>query len=81
MLDTDVKLSPCAKICIVDPLSGLCVGCGRTVEEISMWREMGDDARRRTMAELPRRLAHARSRAARGGRVSARQRRSDLGWR
>ena len=28
-------LTPCIKICVVDPLSGLCIGCGRTVAEIS----------------------------------------------
>ena len=32
------SLSPCVKICVVDPLSGLCIGCGRTVAEISQWR-------------------------------------------
>ncbi len=57
------------KICVVDPLSGLCVGCGRTVAEISLWSEMAEADRLAVMAELPARMTAARSRAARGGRV------------
>jgi predicted Fe-S protein YdhL (DUF1289 family) len=63
--------TPCVKICVVDPLSGLCIGCGRTVAEISLWPEMSDDARVKIMAGLAERMAAARSRAARGGRVAA----------
>jgi len=29
--------SPCNDICTQDPESGLCVGCGRTQEEIANW--------------------------------------------
>ena len=29
--------SPCINICTPDPESGLCVGCGRTIEEITKW--------------------------------------------
>jgi uncharacterized protein len=61
--------SPCVKICVVDPLSGLCVGCGRTVAQISLWPEMTEADRLAVMAELPAHLRAARSRAARGGRV------------
>jgi predicted Fe-S protein YdhL (DUF1289 family) len=64
--------SPCVKICVVDPLAGLCIGCGRTVGEISLWPEMTEAARIAVMAELPARMAAARSRASRGGRVRAR---------
>jgi hypothetical protein len=61
--------SPCIKICVVDPLAGLCIGCGRTVAEISMWAEMEESDRLAVMAELPERMRAARSRGARGGRV------------
>lgn len=61
--------SPCVKICVIDPLAGLCVGCGRTVAEISLWPEMGEPDRLAVMAELPARMTAARSRGARGGRV------------
>ena len=64
--------SPCVKICVVDPLAGLCIGCGRTIAEISLWREMDEDERSAVMTELPVRMAAARSRAARGGRVRSR---------
>ena len=48
--------SPCVKICTYDPGSGLCLGCGRTLEEIGAWFSMSDDERRAVMAELPKRL-------------------------
>jgi predicted Fe-S protein YdhL (DUF1289 family) len=63
--------SPCVKICVVDPLAGLCIGCGRTVAEISLWPEMQESERLAVMAELPERMRTARSRDARGGRVRA----------
>jgi len=52
----DIK-SPCNKICAVDPASGLCVGCGRTLAEIEGWIRFSTEERARIMAELPRRLA------------------------
>jgi predicted Fe-S protein YdhL (DUF1289 family) len=55
--------SPCVKICVVDPQAGLCVGCGRTVAEISLWREMAESERLQVMAALPARMASARLRA------------------
>jgi uncharacterized protein len=48
--------SPCVKICAIDPASELCMGCGRTLDEITRWYGMGGDARRRIMAELPARI-------------------------
>jgi predicted Fe-S protein YdhL (DUF1289 family) len=70
-LPLSAPATPCIKICVVDPLSGLCIGCGRTVGEISLWPEMDDGARRAVMSGLAERMAAARSRDARGGRVSA----------
>jgi hypothetical protein len=49
--------SPCVKICNYESASGLCTGCGRTLDEIARWSEMSGDERRRIMAELPARLA------------------------
>lgn len=48
--------SPCVKICTYDPASGLCRGCGRTLEEIGAWYAMTDGERRAVMEELPERL-------------------------
>jgi hypothetical protein len=49
--------SPCVKICTYLPGAGLCLGCGRTLEEIAGWTAMSDAERRRIMCELPERLA------------------------
>jgi predicted Fe-S protein YdhL (DUF1289 family) len=58
--------SPCNKVCAVDPISMLCIGCGRNLAEIEGWMRFSADERARVMAQLPRRLAAlARSRAER----------------
>jgi uncharacterized protein len=51
--------SPCIKVCAIDPLSALCVGCGRTLAEIERWARYSPDERRRIMGELAARLARA----------------------
>jgi predicted Fe-S protein YdhL (DUF1289 family) len=48
--------SPCNKVCTLDPISALCIGCGRTLAEIGAWSRLSSDERVRIMAELPRRL-------------------------
>jgi len=58
--------TPCTKVCVVDPQSGLCIGCGRTVAEIGRWAGFSDAERRRLMTELPRRLTTLRRRVAGG---------------
>jgi predicted Fe-S protein YdhL (DUF1289 family) len=47
--------SPCNKVCTIDPRSGLCHGCGRTLHEIAQWASLSESERRRIMAELPQR--------------------------
>jgi hypothetical protein len=54
--------SPCTKVCTLDARSGLCLGCGRTVDEIARWIAMSDAERARIMGELRGRL-DAQSRA------------------
>lgn len=49
--------SPCNKVCVVDPVSAPCIGCGRNLAEIAGWIEFGADERARIMAALPGRLA------------------------
>ena len=39
----------------MDPKTGLCIGCARTLEEIARWAEMTDVERERVLAELPAR--------------------------
>ncbi len=48
--------SPCIKICTYNPETGLCQGCGRTLEEIGAWFSMSDQERRAVMEKLPARL-------------------------
>jgi predicted Fe-S protein YdhL (DUF1289 family) len=57
--------SPCIKICTLDARSGLCLGCGRSIDEIARWTTMSAAERARVMAELPARLAGGRQQAAR----------------
>jgi len=45
--------TPCTAICTIDPASGLCLGCRRTLDEIARWTLLTDQERARIMAELP----------------------------
>ena len=47
--------SPCVKICVIHPASGLCIGCFRTTDEIAGWSEMQPEARKTLISELPER--------------------------
>jgi predicted Fe-S protein YdhL (DUF1289 family) len=61
--------TPCVKICVVDPLSALCIGCGRTLDEIAGWGAMSETERIAVIAALEGRLVAMRSRKARRGRA------------
>ena len=52
--------SPCIKVCVMDPARNICVGCGRTLNEIARWGSMTDEERDRIMAALAARLGTAR---------------------
>lgn len=60
--------SPCVKLCVVHPEARLCVGCLRTIEEITGWSRMTAEARRAIMADLPARAPRIAQR--RGGRAA-----------
>jgi len=49
--------TPCIKICVIDPASKLCQGCGRSLAEIAQWSGMSETQRLAVMAQLPKRLA------------------------
>jgi predicted Fe-S protein YdhL (DUF1289 family) len=53
------KESPCIAVCIIDPRTRLCFGCGRTLPEIARWSRMDGAERREVMALLPGRMAEA----------------------
>jgi predicted Fe-S protein YdhL (DUF1289 family) len=52
--------SPCNRVCTLDPASGLCLGCGRSLDEITRWTQMTDAERARVVAEAGRRSAPRR---------------------
>ena len=55
--------SPCVSICVLDPGgTGVCVGCGRTLDEVAAWSQMTNDERREVVARAPGRLAALRER-------------------
>jgi predicted Fe-S protein YdhL (DUF1289 family) len=45
-------VSPCVSVCVIDPASGLCRGCKRTLDEISRWVMMSDDQRQAVIDAL-----------------------------
>lgn len=47
--------TPCINICEIDPVSQLCRGCLRSLDEIGAWGRLSEPVRRRIMAELPAR--------------------------
>jgi predicted Fe-S protein YdhL (DUF1289 family) len=47
--------TPCIKICTMDAASGLCAGCGRTLDEIARWSSMSETERSAILAQLPQR--------------------------
>lgn len=47
--------SPCIDLCRIDPATGWCAGCGRSLDEIAAWGTMTDAARRALLQELARR--------------------------
>ena len=49
--------TPCIDVCEMDACSGLCVGCGRTLDEITGWADMSKEERRAMMTLLPGRKA------------------------
>ena len=49
--------SPCINLCEMDPQSGLCRGCLRTIDEIMAWGSASDTVKRAVWAEIRRREA------------------------
>ena len=51
--------SPCIRVCILDPDTGLCEGCGRTREEIAAWYRLSEEERLAIMRGLEERMRAA----------------------
>jgi predicted Fe-S protein YdhL (DUF1289 family) len=47
--------SPCINVCQLDPATGFCLGCRRTIEEIAAWSRLDDRAKREVWAQLAQR--------------------------
>ncbi len=48
--------SPCIRVCVVDGITNLCLGCGRTLPEIAQWGRFSEAQRLAIMATLPERM-------------------------
>jgi uncharacterized protein len=51
--------TPCLRVCLIDPATGLCEGCGRTRDEVAQWTRYSEEERLRIMAELDARMRRA----------------------
>jgi uncharacterized protein len=68
MASTEIE-TPCIKVCVVDPATGFCIGCGRTRMEIASWLGISALDRRAIMATLSERMVNLTARhRRRGGR-------------
>ena len=65
--------TPCIKLCVIEPSLRLCIGCGRSIDEISQWSGLTEPERLDIMAALPARLKQMSVRES--GRVLPSQRR------
>ena len=45
-------LSPCTRICRIDPQTGQCVGCRRTLDEIMDWPLLSAEAKNALLGRL-----------------------------
>ncbi|MGO4915347.1 DUF1289 domain-containing protein [Pseudogemmobacter sp. W21_MBD1_M6] len=67
----DEVQSPCIKICVIHPAERLCTGCLRSIDEITAWSRMTNEARAALMDELPTRASRiAKRRGGRAGRLA-----------
>jgi predicted Fe-S protein YdhL (DUF1289 family) len=53
------KDTPCIAVCIIDPRTSPCLGCGRTLPEIARWHRIESAERLAIMAQLPARMTDA----------------------
>ena len=53
------KETPCIAVCMMDPQTKLCFGCGRTLPEIARWHRMETAERLAVMEGLAARMAEA----------------------
>ena len=49
---TDSPASPCIDVCRIDPDTGLCAGCRRTLDEIANWGRYSDEEKKAVLRAL-----------------------------
>jgi predicted Fe-S protein YdhL (DUF1289 family) len=59
MLLASGPASPCVSVCQMDPMTGWCVGCFRTIDEIRDWIISTPAERQALLDKLPERKARA----------------------
>lgn len=50
-------ITPCRQVCVLNTARTLCIGCRRTVEEITQWSRMTEAQRQAVMARIEREQA------------------------
>lgn len=58
MSDQEIQ-SPCIGVCSMDDLSGLCLGCYRTLEEIQGWWDMDNTGKQAVIEQASERETQA----------------------
>ena len=53
--NTEQVASPCVNICQLNPETGYCIGCMRTIDEIGDWLEMTNEEKRQVLNKLEKR--------------------------
>lgn len=64
---TDSCASPCIKVCQLNPAQ-VCIGCGRSLEEIAQWPGAAAEQQRRILENARQRLDGIRDAAMRDSR-------------
>ena len=44
--------SPCIAVCKIDYESGYCIGCNRTIEEITNWSSFNDSQKKKVLTKV-----------------------------
>jgi len=53
--------SPCLSVCRMSERTGLCEGCFRTIDEIRLWSQSDDVAKRAMWVQIEQRAAQSQS--------------------
>ena len=73
--------NPCVQICVQDSDDGVCLGCGRSSEEINNWLNISRADREKIIPQLDERIEQitAKRRSRRTGRANRERLRAERG--